>query len=252
MEEIWKDIIGYEGLYQVSNFGKVKSLSRNVNNGTLKGRIIKEKILIPQDNGKGYLYVRLHKQNREVHYYIHRLVAQSFVENPHNYSQVNHINEKKYDNVMSNLEWCDCSYNIKYGTGNTRRLRSRNDNNNNNSEKEIHQYLLNGDYVRSYRSIAKAAKINNILENGIRACCKGYSKSAYGFIWSYIKMDNISPYQNTIKRKIEQLTLEGKHVAYFSSIREAGIMTSSNISKICDCCKGRRKYTNGYKWKYYE
>lgn len=252
MDEIWKNIKGYEGEYQVSNLGRIKSLYRRVNNGTLKGRIINEKILIPQDNRNGYLQVRLNKNNKEFHYYVHRLVAQAFIENPNNLSQVNHINENKYDNNVSNLEWCNCSYNIRYGTGNERRISSRNKKDNPNSEREVHQYSLDGEYIQSYSSIAKAAKVNGFLENGIRPCCRCVGKSAYGFMWSYVKSENMPPYQNMNKKKVEQLTLQGRHIAYFESIREAGIFTNSNVSKICACCKGKRAYTNGYKWRYYE
>ena len=97
MQEIWKDIKGYEGLYQVSNFGNVKSLERRVNscNG---GRNKKEKYIISTDNGNGYKKVGLSKNHKRKNYYVHRLVAEAFIENLNNYKEVNHKDNNKDNN----------------------------------------------------------------------------------------------------------------------------------------------------------
>ena len=114
MEE-WRDIEGYEGLYQVSNYGRVKSLERNVTTG-FGDRHIKEKIIILNQLPNGYLYYCLSKNNKKKGFYIHRLVAETFIPNPNNLPEVNHKDEDKTNNCIENLEWCDRSYNINYGT----------------------------------------------------------------------------------------------------------------------------------------
>lgn len=120
MEEIWKDIKNYEGLYQVSNLGRVKSLdryricSKNQSVCILKGQIRKLR-----NNGKGYLQVSLSDGHRNYKvFYVHRLVAEAFLENPFGLSDVNHINEIKGDNRVTNLEWSSHINNCNYGDRN--------------------------------------------------------------------------------------------------------------------------------------
>ena len=111
MEE-WRDIKGYEGLYQVSSLGRVKSLKDSHDN-------YREKILKP-GNVRGYLHVNLYKDTKRKTYRIHRLVAEAFISNPNNYEEVNHKDEDKTNNCVSNLEWCTREYNMSYGTINKR------------------------------------------------------------------------------------------------------------------------------------
>ena len=113
MKEIWRDIEGYEGYYQISNMGRVKSLERTVrcNRGY---RTIPEKILEGVDNGKGYLKVNLCKEGKVMQPLVHVLVATAFLENPQNLPEVNHKDENKYNNCMDNLEWCTSQYNVEY------------------------------------------------------------------------------------------------------------------------------------------
>lgn len=105
--EVWKDIDGYEGVYQVSNMGRIKSLTRKVWNYTKPGRILK-----PCMKENGYLHVSLHNGDKhEKHAHVHRLVAQAFIPNPENLPEVNHKNFNKEDNRVENLEWCTSRYN---------------------------------------------------------------------------------------------------------------------------------------------
>ena len=132
MEEIWKDIVGYEGLYQVSNCGRVKSLSRYMNNKNGGKSLLKERILKSAYTKKGYLRVGLCKYSKTKPFSVHRLVAQAFIPNPNNLPQVNHKDENKENNFVyinedgtadlekSNLEWCTNEYNSNYGTKNER------------------------------------------------------------------------------------------------------------------------------------
>ena len=116
MEE-WRDIKGYEGLYQVSNLGRVKSLARKTNNQYGK----KERLMTQKLDKDGYKRVGLNKNGKQIYYGVHRLVAQAFISNPNNYPQINHKDEDKSNNKVDNLEWCDGKYNQNYGTINERR-----------------------------------------------------------------------------------------------------------------------------------
>lgn len=120
MKEMWKDIKNFEGMYQISNFGRVKSLARTKKHSYNGIAQLKEKVLKPV-NINGYKRVVLSKNNKSINKYIHFLVAQAFIPNPNNYSEINHKDEDKANNKINNLEWCNHSYNINYGTGNQRR-----------------------------------------------------------------------------------------------------------------------------------
>ena len=188
MEE-WKPIKGYEGLYEVSNLGRVKSLNRKIlcSNGLIKE--IKEKILTPKDNGKGYLNVHLSKNGNHKHLYIHRLVAEAFIPNPNNLPQVNHKDENKSNNCVDNLEWCTAKYNMNYGTHNERV--SKNNKGKKMSEetlnkiiKKIMQFTLDGELVKIWDSI-KDATLNGFNCGAIGRCLKGNLNKHHNFIWKY-------------------------------------------------------------------
>ena len=113
-EEIWRPIVGYEGLYEVSSYGRVRSLDRYDNkNHFRKGLIMKQN---DSGNGRGYMSVILCLNGKIKKYLVHRLVAQAFIPNPDNLPEVNHKDENPGNNNVTNLEWCDHSYNINYGT----------------------------------------------------------------------------------------------------------------------------------------
>ena len=117
MEEIYKDIVGYEGLYQVSNLGNIKSVSRVINcrNGTSK--TVNEHLVSPGNNGNGYLFVYLWKNNKSKRFYVHRLVAKYFINNPNNYNKINHKDFNKKNNTIYNLEWCNDNQNMAHYSG---------------------------------------------------------------------------------------------------------------------------------------
>lgn len=170
MIEAWKDVVGYEGLYQVSNIGNIKSL-HNYRGGN---NILKKRIK------NGYYCVGLRKNNVRKWYGIHRLVAKAFIHNPNNYPEVNHKDENKLNNNIDNLEWCTKAYNNCYGTRLERVY------NTNKSKRAVIKYDLNGKYLEKYTSLAEAARKNNIKSvSSIFFCCQKKYKQANGFIFKY-------------------------------------------------------------------
>jgi hypothetical protein len=148
--ESWKDIPKYEGLYQVSNYGRVKSLNHDVFYKSKKGKIVKDKkigrVLKAADNGNGYLWVNLWNKKPRL-FYVHRLVAESFIANPHNMPQINHRDENKQNNFCFNLEWCDARYNNNYGTA---RIRGTNTLIKNGNNRAIDVYDTDGNFINTY------------------------------------------------------------------------------------------------------
>ncbi len=166
MIEIWKNIKGYEGLYQVSNFGRIKSLPRC----TTKGGIRKLRIY-----SNGYLYFSAWKNGKVKMLLIHRVVAQAFIPNPNNCPQVNHKDENKTNNCVSNLEWCTAKYNTNYGSGKRRGA--------NKESLPVVCMDLYGNEIKTFSSITDAKKQTGA--NNISAVCKGKLKTSGGFKWRY-------------------------------------------------------------------
>ncbi len=176
--ELWKDVIGYEGLYQVSTWGNVRSLDRVVvhNNGKRQHR--KGKILKPFKDGQGYLRVEFKNHA----YSVHRLVAETFIPNLNNYLEVNHKDENTSNPKIDNLEWCTASYNKNYGTRNSRcRLKTINDI---NRSKKVYQYDLEGKFIKVWPSTKECGR-NGFIAKHVSSCCLGNRKTHKGFIWSY-------------------------------------------------------------------
>lgn len=165
MEEIWKNVVGYPN-YQISNMGNVKSLNYN-NTG-------KEKILKPFKNYKGYLQVALHQQNKRKFYYVHRLVAMAFIDNPNNLKQINHRDECKTNNNVTNLEWCTPKQNINYGTRN-QRVRESNS-----------KQVLCVETGVVYPSVHQIQRQLGFSRGNISSACNGRLKQAYGHTWKYV------------------------------------------------------------------
>ena len=183
MKEIWKDIKDYEGLYQVSNLSRVRSLERweMLKNGysrSRKGRILKTHI-----DKYGYERVMLYKDGKQKLKQVHRLVAEAFIPNPDNLPCVNHKDENPLNNVVSNLEWCTYKYNINYGTAIERRSEKMT---NGKLSKKVFQYDLEGNFIREWESVHEAGR-NGFNQAHIIDCCKGKYKQHKGFIWTYKK-----------------------------------------------------------------
>ena len=125
MMEEWRPVVGYEGLYEVSNTGQVRSVGRYYINSLGKKFFLKGKTLSLSDNGRGYLRTNLTKDNKTLSKYIHRLVAEAFILNVDGLPAVNHKDEDKTNNRVDNLEWCDNKYNDNYGTRNKRVIETK-------------------------------------------------------------------------------------------------------------------------------
>ena len=124
-EEIWRPVVGYEGLYEVSSYGRVRSLDRYVKGKSESYRLIKGKVLSGSITKDGYVRCLIKVNGVGRSYFVHRLVAEAFIPNPDNLPQVNHKDEDKTNNNVDNLEWCDAKYNNNYGTAIERRLETK-------------------------------------------------------------------------------------------------------------------------------
>ncbi len=175
MTEIWKDVKGYEGLYQVSNLGRVRSLDRLDS----LGRKLEGKIRKPSKDRYEYLKVVLCRNNIQKTYRVHRLIAEAFLPNPENKPQVNHINEIKGDNRVENLEWMTCKENINYGSHNERSAKTK--------SVPVRQYDLQWNLIATYESASEAERQTGIHQGNISATCLSKRRTAGGFRWRYLK-----------------------------------------------------------------
>lgn len=179
-KEIWKDIQGFEGLYQVSNIGGIKSLSR-VCVQRQRTYIKKEQIMRKYFNRQGYLCVRLSKNNIQKGFLVHRLVAQAFIPNPENKQTINHKNGIHFDNRVENLEWATyLENNIHAYENGFRSQESR--------RKPILQ-LKNNIVVNRYNSLTEIKKEGKYNTRDIKSVLTGKHKQYRGFTWEYEKKD---------------------------------------------------------------
>lgn len=193
MKEIWKDVIGYEGLYQVSNLGNVMSLRSYGGNC--------QRLMSPVGNGTGYLMVGLSKNKKQKHFLIHRLVAEAFIHNPENLDFVNHKDENKENNIVENLEWCTKPYNSEYSlklhperkrqyfnhfkdeNGNLKRYDGKPP----QHKETVLQKDINGNPIAIYGCVDYAHRVTGIKSAAIIDCCKGKRKTAFGYIWEFLE-----------------------------------------------------------------
>lgn len=165
MKEIWKPIKDFEGHYQVSNFGRVKSIKFG------------KEIILKQNIRRGYYYVGLSKNGKVKYFQVHRLVAEAFLPNTDNLPQVNHKDENKLNNNVDNLEFCDNKYNSNFGTRNERISKRH--------SKPVLQYTLDSQFVREWESATQAEREGGFVSGSIAACCRGKLKKHHNFIFKY-------------------------------------------------------------------
>ena len=205
-KRVWKDIPGYEGKYQVSNIGQVRSLNYRGNTGKTK--------ILKQDTGRdGYKRVVLCKDGKYKKYLVHRLVAMAFIPNPHNYPIINQKDENKTNNQYKNLEWCTIQYNNNYGTHNekiSKTMKGKNTGKNNpfygkqhteetkkkistakkgkkRKGKPILMFTKEDEFIRRFNSVADANEFlgKSRYNANIYLCAEGTNEIAYGYKWEY-------------------------------------------------------------------
>ena len=159
MKEIWKDIKGYEGLYKISNYG------RCVNINTKK--------LMKPNNSFKYLRYALSNHGKKENLMIHRIVAEAFIENPLNLETVNHIDEDKINNAVTNLEWCTA-------VDNSRKYYYKNEN------QMVGKYDLEGNLIDMHETAKAAGRSIDKSHSAITLCLNGIRKTAYGYVWRYL------------------------------------------------------------------
>lgn len=182
-----KQVAGYEGIYEVDQFGRVYSLDRTktvVDNGRIYEKPIAGRQMKQSIHTKGYKTVSLTKNGSTKTMFVHRIVAEAFLPNPNNLPMVNHKDEDKTNNFIDNLEWCTASYNRTYGKAierQAKKIRGR------ESKKKIAviQRDMSGDFLNWFDSLTKAAENVNGSTSSISAVCKGKRKMAYGYLWEY-------------------------------------------------------------------
>lgn len=242
--EEWRDVVGYEGKYQVSNLGRVMSL--------MYAKSDNPKLMKLSLDKNGYQHITL-KRGKKLSCKVHRLVAQAFIPNPNNLPQVNHKDEDKTNNRVENLEWCTANYNTSYNNGRERRTLSRTANGSRGAEKVVSQFDLEGKFIKTFQSIAKATIETNIDGASISRCCKHRVRSAGGFIWVWgNSQESVNEYQygHNRKKPRAQYDLSGHLIKIYPSALEASKMTGVPRQNINACCSNRTKTAGGYVWRY--
>lgn len=171
--EEWRDIVGYEGKYQVSSLGRVRSFARsNI-----------PRIIVPHYDKDGYVMYPLFNNGKPIPKKGHRLVAIAFIPNIKNLPQINHKDEVKDNNRVSNLEWCDNLYNNRYGT--KRQRQSHYAMYHGHFLRKVRQYTMNGIFIKEYISSRMAERETNIKHQNIIEACKQNTTHSGGFLWCY-------------------------------------------------------------------
>ena len=255
--EIWKDLVGYEGSYKVSNLGRIKSVSRFILFGKWDSpRHIDEFIMKVQVGKTGYGYVTLSVLGKPKRVRVNRQVALAFLPNPNNLSDVDHINEDKLDNRLVNLQWLSNHDNrhrpctIQRTTEITRMANRKKANN-------IIMYDTDGNLLKKFECISDVTKETGICVSCIMDCVRHKVRKTHDRIFRFEGDDVLFDHKEKQPRKrpVLQCDMDGKAIAYHESLSSAvnalGVSKSS-VSKIAACCRGLRKSLYGYTWKYPE
>ena len=251
--EVWKPVVNYESLYEISNYGRIKCLPK-------VGRpVFIKKVFLAKSRNK-YWLAELYKNNIGKRHFLHRLVATAFVPNPNNLPQVNHKDEDKTNPIASNLEWCNQKYNSNYGTMPDRIRRMK--------YKTIHQYSIKGEYIATYSSLKEAGATLGISPSRISAAVRGIgSGTAKGYLWTYTKdekeierkkkkisfptiLAETGFFRRNKSFPIEQYTLDDKYISTYRSANAAAKANGFYYGSILRCAKGKSNQYKGYKWKF--
>lgn len=244
--EIWKDIRGFEGRYQVSNMGRVRSLTRTSVDKFgrihhIRGMILKNSL----NKGKGYNRVSLSDGHRNyTHFEVHRLVAIHFVEGYKAGLVVNHKNEIKTDNRAENLEWCTYKYNLNYSDVVAWK------------RKPVYQYSLDGDLIAKHKCCAVVEKLFGTYQGAMaHVMYESKTKIWKGYRWSFEMLtkeqwQDIARKYKTSRRMVAQIDDSNTEIARFPTLTDAANAVGVSITAISNCCKGKTKHTAGYIWRF--
>lgn len=252
IKEEWRPVVGYEGIYEVSNTGKVNALNYH-----------REKIKKPLkiSDEKGYKFVFLYKNGSPQRAQIHRLVAMAFIQNPNNFPVINHKDENPSNNNVENLEWCTQQYNLNYGTR-VRRASLKN-------SKKVLQFTRDGEFIAQYSSFKDAQEKTGLQYTNISKVCRGLREFCGGYRWKYIddetanrsKRKNDEEKKRILKTKkittiyqvpVIQYTKKGEMVKEYRTIYDAHKETGIAKRVIYDNCRGVNKSTRKFIFKYKE
>lgn len=248
MIEVWKDIPGYEGLYQVSNLGNILSLNYKK---THKPHTLKH--CISRD---GYHRVNL-CCNGVRKWFVHLLVAKSFIPNPLNKPQINHIDGDKDNNCVSNLEWVSGKENIQHAIRNgLRKIENHHylSNGDHHASKPVLQYDLHGNFIKKWGCQSEAARFYNCNSGSINSCVVGRNKTCKGFIWRNQEGDipliiEVKPNRQS-PRIIKQYSLNGELIHEWNGYKELFAKHPEyKTGSISACVTGKEKTAYGYVWK---
>lgn len=249
--EIWKPVVGYEGLYEVSSMGRVRSCDKEVWNRFTyilrKGKLMEQGM-----DDDGYCTITLCKESKKSNCHVHRLVAMAFIDNPMNLPEVNHKDSIRHNNRAENLEWVTAQGNHDHAKVKGRFHYEY-------LEKPVVQIdPTTNKVIQVYRSIVDANSEHGFHIGNIALCCKGYKDTHAGFAWKYDNGYNVGDTiyvppkrsHSTRKRPVAKLSMDNVVLDFYESLTEAAEANDCHNSAISMCCKGKLNQHHGYKWAY--
>ena len=255
MDEKKKWIEGYEGLYWITNFGRVISADRYDRFNRKLGGELK-----PSRAAGNYLFVNLYKNGVHRQEKIHRLVAKAFIPNPENKREVDHIDNDKNNNMASNLRWVTHKENQNNEITRANMLKNTSKfasqvGANNPFSRKVRMYSLDGEYIRTFDTLNEAAEYAGVGAQQIGRVCRGERFQSGGYFWAYeckakMKIKPRVPIKPTNKRPVQQYTPEGILVAEYASVADAAKTLGLNSPNIIHNAKGETKMYKGYIWRY--
>ena len=270
--EVWRDIEGYEGLYQVSNLGNIKSLAFGPKNHPNVQP--QERLLKISKSSTGYMHVQLYKEGISSTKLVHKLVASTFIDNPYNKPEVNHIDSNRTNNNVENLEWVTRTENMRHAANN--RIRKQTNQNNKESrikkrgKYQVLQYTPDGKFVNIWNSVSDVVEFYKCDKYGIYRSIAGKNKTSICYRWLKHKPgENIQlkipalnyqwraetekSYYHRTGRKgkmVEQYTLNGEFVKKWENCIQAAEELSVDKQNIYKCANGKARKAYGYIWKW--